>query len=185
YRRDGEKMPLAAVLGGDPAVLLAASVRLAPEVEACVLAGLLRERPIDVVPCRTVQLLVPAEAEIVIEGYVDPAEPPVQAGPMTGPSGHYCLGRRGAVMHVTALTHRANPIFPAAVPDDPPHELCTISRALTCIFKPLVNMAIPEMVDCDLPMFGAGRHWATVSIRKTYAGQARRVAHAAWGLEAL
>jgi 4-hydroxy-3-polyprenylbenzoate decarboxylase len=156
-----------------------------PGVDKWALAGLLREKPIDVVPCRTVELEVPAEAEIVIEGCVAPAEPPVEAGSLCTPSGHYAPARPVPVMHVTAVTHRANPVFPAMVPGCPPHEACVVRRALAGIFLPLLKLAIPELVDYDLPMFAAARHWATLSIEKTYAGQARRVAHAAWGLAQL
>jgi len=182
YGRRRQKMPLAVVLGGDPAVLLAAAAPVGPGVDTWALAGLFREKPLDVVCCRTVELEVPAEAEIVIEGYVDPSEPPVAGGPLCTPSGHYGLARPVPVMHVTAVTHRANPVFPAMVPGRPPHEACVVRRALAGVFLPLAKLAIPELVDYDLPMFGAARQWAVVSIEKSYAGQARRVAHAAWGL---
>ncbi len=185
YERRSEKMPLAAVLGGDPALLLAAKASMTRDVDACALAGLFRERPLEVVPCRSVELEVPANAEMVIEGYVDPREPPVDAGPLCTASGYYRQPRAAPVMHVTAITHRANPVYPAMVPGSPPHEACVIDRALAQIFLPLVKLAIPELVDYDLPMFGAVRHWAIVSIEKTYAGQARRVAHAVWGMRPL
>ena len=104
---------------------------------------------------------------------------------MCTPSGHYGAPRRVPVMHVTAVTHRANPVYPAMVPGSPPHEACLVERALARVFLPLLKLAIPELVDYDLPTFGAARHWATLSIEKTYAGQARRVAAAAWGLRQL
>jgi 4-hydroxy-3-polyprenylbenzoate decarboxylase len=88
-------------------------------------------------------------------------------------------------MHVTAVTHRANPIVPAIVPGRLPDETCLVRRALQRMFLPLVRAAVPDLVDYDLPSFGAARHWALVSIRKTYAGQSRRVAHALWGLRQL
>ncbi len=185
YGRKNEKMPVAAVLGGDPAILLAASAMLPPAVDALALAGLLREKPLDLVGCRTTDLMVPAEAEIVVEGFIDPQEPPVEVGPMVSPSGHYGHTRPLPVLHVTAVTHRVNPVFPAMVHGRPPNEACIIRRALVRMFRPLVKMAIPELIDYDLPMYGAARHWAILSIRKTHAGQARRVAHAAWGLPAL
>ena len=180
YRRRSERMPVAVVLGGDPLGMLAAMAPVPPDIEAFALAGLLRQRPLDVVACRTVKLSVPAEAEIVIEGHVDPAEPPIEAGPPVTPIGCYSFPRPLPVIHVTAITHRANPIYPAMVPGA--REACVVSRALGQIFLPLVRLAIRELVDYDFPAFGAGRHWGFVSIRKTYAGQARRVAHAAWGL---
>jgi len=185
YGRRNQPMPLAVFLGGDPALLLAAAAPLPPLADVCALAGLLRQKPLEMVPCRSVDLVVPADAEIVIEGFVDPAEPPQTAGPLFTPNGLYGRARPVPVMHVTAITHRANPIFPAMVFRRPPHEACVIERAVARIFLPLVRLAIPELVDYDLPMFGAARHWATISIQKTYAGQARRVANAAWGLRQL
>jgi 4-hydroxy-3-polyprenylbenzoate decarboxylase len=148
-------------------------------------AGLLREKPLDVVACRGVDLTVPAEAEIILEGFCDPSEPPVMSGPHCAPLGHATPPRPAPVMHVTALTHRANPIFAAAVPGAPPHEAVTVARAMQRVFLPLVQLAMPELVDYDLPEFAAARHWAAISIRKTYPGQGRRSAHAAWGLRPL
>ena len=185
YRRRNAQMPLALVLGGDPAGLLAAMAPLPPEADAVCVAGLLRDKPLDMVKCRTVNLEAPADAEIVIEGYVDPAEPPVDAGPRGTPNGYYEPSCPAPVIHVTAMTRRANPVYPAIVPALPPDESCAIARALHQIFLPLVRLAIPELADYDLPAFGAARHWAFVAIRKTYAGQARKVAHAVWGLRQL
>ncbi|MEE9602762.1 MAG: UbiD family decarboxylase, partial [Thermoguttaceae bacterium] len=182
YVRRGEKMPIATVLGGDPAVLLAARALLPPTADILSLAGLLRERPLDLVPCRGVDLQVPADAEIIIEGYIDPSEPTVEAGPLCMPSGYCTTPRPVPLMQVTAITHRANPVYPAIVPGQPPNEACVIDRALGRIFLPLVRLAIAELVDFDLPQFGAARHWAVLSIRKSHAGQARRVASAAWGM---
>jgi 4-hydroxy-3-polyprenylbenzoate decarboxylase len=182
YRARGQKMPLAVVIGGDPAFLLAAAAPLPPTSDVCAVAGLLREKALDVVACRGVDLDVPAEAEIVVEGFCDPSQPPVMAGPMCGPTGHCTQPRLAAVMQVTAVTHRANPIFRATVPGQPPHEACTVDRAMQRVFLPLARLAMPDLVDYDLPEFAAARHWAAVSIRKTYAAQGRRAAHAAWGL---
>ena len=182
YRVREQQMPVAIVLGGDPALLLAAAAPLPPGGDVCAMAGLLREKPLDVVACRSVDLQVPAEAEIVLEGFVDPTQPPVTAGPFCGPTGHLTLPRPAPVMQVTTLTHRANPIFTAMIPGQPPHEACTMDRAMQRVFLPLTRLAMPELVDYDMPEFAAARHWATVSIRKTYPGQGRRAAHAAWGL---
>jgi 4-hydroxy-3-polyprenylbenzoate decarboxylase len=181
YRARNQRMPLAVVIGGDPAFMLAASAPLPPG-DVCALTGLLRQKPIDVVACRGVDLLVPAEAEIVLEGFVDPAESPVEVGPLCGPTGHATLPTVAPVMHVTAMTQRANPIYAAMVPGRPPHEAVVVTRAMQRVFLPLTRAAMPDLVDYDMPEFAAARHWAAVSIRKTYAGQGRRAAHAAWGL---
>ena len=175
-------MPLAVVIGGDPAFLLAAAAPLPADSDVCAVAGLLRQKPLDMVACRGVDLFVPAEAEIVLEGYVDPAEKPVTAGPLCGPLGHATPPLSAAVMQVTAMSQRANPIFTVTVPGRPPHEAVTVARAMQRVFLPLARLAMPELVDYDMPEFAAGRYWASVSIRKTYAAQGRRAAHAAWGL---
>ncbi len=184
YRRLGERMPVAAVLGGDPALALAATDVLPERIDPLAAAGLLRNKPLDVVRCRSVELDVPAAAEIVVEGFVDPAEPPVDTGPRCGPLGLCCPAGPAPVIQVTAITHRANPVFPAMVPGRPPHEACVIRRAMALIFVPLLKLAIPELIDFDLPLHGGARHLAFLAIRKTYAGQARRVAMAAWSQRA-
>ena len=182
YRARNQKMPLAVVIGGDPAFLLAAAAPLPAGGDVCAVAGLLRQKPLDVVACRGVDLMVPAEAEIVLEGYVDPAEPTTTAGPLCGPLGHATPPLSAPVMHVTAMTQRANPIYTVMVPGRPPHEAVTVARAMQRAFLPLARLAMPELVNYDMPEFAAARYWASVSIRKTYAGQGRRAAHAAWGL---
>jgi len=180
-----ERMPVAIVLGGDPALLLAAGGPLLHGVDPLVLAGLLREKSLEMVACRSIELEVPAAAEIVIEGYVDRREPPVTAGPRSTPAGRYSLPHPAPVVHVTAVTHRANPVYPAMVPGRPPHEACAIGRAMWRILLPLVRQTIPDLVDCDLPLLGAVRHAAFVSLRKSYAGQGRKLAQAVWGLDPL
>jgi 4-hydroxy-3-polyprenylbenzoate decarboxylase len=182
YRARNQKMPLAVVIGGDPAFLLAAASPSPAGSDVCAVAGLLRERALDVVACRSVDLMVPAEAEIVLEGFCDPSAPPVMAGPFCGPTGHGTLPQPAPVMQVTALAHRANPIFAAMIPGRPPHEAVTVARAMQRVFLLLAQLAMAELVDYDLPEFAAARHWAAVAIRKTYAGQGRRAAHAVWGL---
>jgi 4-hydroxy-3-polyprenylbenzoate decarboxylase len=167
YRERNARMPVAVVLGGDPAGLLAAMAPLPPEADALALAGLLRQRPIELVPCRTIDLEVPTDAEIVLEGYIDPQEPPADVGLVLGPNGFLRPGPPAPLVHVTAWTHRSNPVYPAMVRGRPPQEETVIERALQRIMLPLVR---------------AARHWAFVSICKHYAGQARRVASALWGL---
>jgi 4-hydroxy-3-polyprenylbenzoate decarboxylase len=185
YGRRQGRMPLAVALGGDPAVVLAAAAGWSPQLDTFTLAGLLRDRPLDVVACRSVDLAVPAETEIVLEGYLEPGESPAQVGPLATPLGLYGRGRSAPVMHVTALTHRANPVYWALLPGPSPNEIGVIQRAMAAALLPLVQRTIPELVDYDLPLFGAARHWAALAIRKSYAGQARRVAALARGLPPL
>jgi len=182
YRLRKAKMPVAAVLGGHPAALLASMAPLPPDADAYALAGLLRDKPIELVPGRSVPLAVPTDAEMVLEGFIDPEEPPVEFGLVAVANGLLVPGPPSPVMHVTAWTHRSNPIYPALVRGKPPNEEVAIARAIQQIVLPLVRLAVPELVAYDFPVFGAARHWAVVSIRKQYSGQARSVASGLWGL---
>ncbi len=182
FRQRGQRMPVAAVLGGDPVGLLAAMAPLPSQMDVSAVAGLLRGRTRELVKCRTIGLEVPADAEVVIEGYVDPVEPPVDTGPLSTSGGYYEYSRPAPVMHVTAVTHRANSVVSAMIPGPSPDEACVVNRFLHQAFLPLVQLAIPELVDLALPQFGAARHWVFAAIRKVYPGQARRVAAALWGL---
>lgn len=182
YRQRGQRMPVAAVLGGDPVGLLTAMAPLPSQADVSALAGLLRGKARELVKCRTISLEVPADAEVVIEGYIDPAEPSVETGLLSASGGYYEHSRPAPVIHVTAITHRANPVVPAMIPGPAPDEACVVRQFLQRAFLPLVRLAIPELVDLALPRFGAARHWAWASIRKTYGGQARRVASALWGM---
>ena len=185
YRTRHQKMPLAVVIGGDPAFLLAAAAPMPPGVDLCALTGMLRDKSLDVVSCRGVDLEVPAEAEMILEGFIDPLEQHVVAGPFCGPTGQLTQARPAPVMHVTAVTHRANPIFAVTAPGRPPNEAVAVARAMQQAFQPLARLAMPELIDCDLPAFAAARHWAAVSIHKTYPGQGRCAAHRAWNLPAM
>lgn len=182
YLARDQKMPAAVVFGGDPSVAIAALAEGPGGVEPWALAGLLREKPLDVVRAKRVPLNVPAEAEVVFEGWIDPAEPRVAAGPFVTPLGYYGPAFEAPVLRLEAVTHRANPVLPVTVPGRPPNELSTIRRGLLRIFLPVLRLAVPGLIDCELPEFAAGRHWAAVSVRKTAPGQVRRVIHALWGM---
>ena len=182
YANRKTRMPVAVVIGGDPAVHLAAGAPMPAAVDPLGLAGLLREKPLDAVACRSIDLLVPAESDIIIEGHIDPADAEARTAPRFSPTGRLIEDQPGHTIHVTAVTHRANRIFPAAVPGMDCNEVCLRDRVMARVFLPLVKMRIPELVDFDLPLSGGARHLAIVAIRKNYAGQARQVATAAWGL---
>ncbi len=182
YGERGTRMPVAVVLGAHPALLLAAMGPWAEQIDPFWLAGLLRQAPIDMVAGRGVDLEVPAEAEFVLEGCIDAAAPRVDAGLLVTPGGHYAAAPASAAIEVGAMCHRANPILPAFVRGCEMGEEVVVARAMERVFRPLVAGAIPDLVDCDFPAFGAARHWGFVAIRKRHAGQARRVAHAVWGL---
>jgi 4-hydroxy-3-polyprenylbenzoate decarboxylase len=175
-------MPVAVVIGGDPAVQLAAAAPMPAAVDPLGLAGLLREKPLDAVACRSVDLLVPAESDIVIEGFIDPAQPQTPTAARLSPTDRVIEDQPGFMIQVTAMTHRANRIFPAAIPGMDCNEACLRDRAMARVFLPLLKLRIPELVDFDLPLSGGARRLAIVAVHKTYPGQARQVATACWGL---
>lgn len=184
YRRRGERVPLAVWLGADPALAVAAAAPLPAETDSYAFAAMLRRRPIDLVKCRSHDLEVPAEAEIVIEGFIDPETPPLASGPFGQSDGRYSLPGEAWLLEVAAVTHRTNPVFVAAVPAGPPSEASVIGRAIERLWLPLVKQAVPELVDYALVEQAGPHNLAVLSIRKTFPGQVRKAASGFWGLEA-
>ena len=182
YKQRGERMPIAVSLGGDPLFAYMATAPLPPNTDECLLAGFLRGKPVELVQCRTIELEVPASAEIVIEGYIEPGEALITEGPFGDHTGFYSLEDNFPVYHVTAVTHRSNPVYPTTIVGKPPMEDYYMGKATERMFLPLVKMFVPEVVDYDLPIFGVFHNFAFVSIRKTYPQQARKVMSAIWGL---
>jgi 4-hydroxy-3-polyprenylbenzoate decarboxylase len=174
-------MPVAVALGGDPAVTYAATAPLPYGMDELVLAGLLRGRPVPVVAARTVPLEVPADAEIVIEGTVDPNERRLE-GPFGDHTGYYTPPDAYPVLRVTAITRRRDAIYPTTVVGRFPKEDCFLAKATERLFLPVIRTLVPEVVDVNLPLFGVFHNWALVSIRKTRPGQAREVMRALWAL---
>ncbi len=182
WRETGKKMPVAIVLGGDPVYAYAATAPLPEGVDEYILAGFLRERPVALVPCLTQPIEVPADADIVIEGYVDPEEPFVREGPFGDHTGYYSLPDYYPAFHVTAITHRQDAIYPATIVGIPPQEDAWIGKATERIFlTPIRLTMMPEIHDMDLPVHGVFHNMAIASIEKTYPGQGLKVAHALWG----
>ena len=177
----GEAMPVAVALGGDPVLTYAATAPLPYGMDELVLAGILRGEAVRTVPCRTVPLAVPADAEIVIEGTVAPGETAVE-GPFGDHTGYYSPADEYPVLDVTAVTHRRDAIYLATVVGRFPKEDCYMAKATERLFLPIIRTLLPEVVDLNLPMFGVFHNWALVSIRKTHAHQARKVMHALWGM---
>jgi 4-hydroxy-3-polyprenylbenzoate decarboxylase len=180
-RNRGEPFSLAIVLGGHPARMLAAEMPLGAGVDGLIMAGHLENRPLSIVPCRTHALPVPADAEWIVEGVIGPDAPLEDAGPLVGCCGHYYTCPDAPVMHVTALTHRANPLLPAMVPGLPPTEHDAVRAFLGRILLPAVRAAIPAVVDYHWPTGAAGAQTLFVSMRKRYARHARQIAAALWG----
>ena len=180
YKKRGEKMPMAVVVGGEPVLPYAASCPLPPDVSELLFAGFLNDGGIEMVPCKTIPMEVPAHAEIVIEGWVDPEQTLIE-GPFGDHTGFYSLADRYPAYHVTAITHRENPVFPATIVGFPPQEDYYLGKATERIFLPLLQTLVPDIIDYHLPMFGAFHNGVFIKIRKEYPLQARKVMHSIWG----
>jgi 4-hydroxy-3-polyprenylbenzoate decarboxylase len=180
-RTGAERMEVAIALGGDPATIYAASAPLPPGVDEIVFSGWLRGRGVELVRCKTVDVEVPAHAEIVLEGYVDPRERRLE-GPFGDHTGYYSLAREYPVFHLTALTRRRQPIYPTTIVGRPPQEDYWLGKATERIFLPIVRMVLPEVVDMNMPAEGIFHNLVIVSIRKRYPGHARKVMSALWGM---
>ena len=178
----GERMPVAMVLGGDPPSIYSASAPLPPNIDEYIFAGFLRRKPVSLVKARTMDLLVPAQADIVIEGYIDPAEPLVVEGPFGDHTGFYSLADEYPAVHVTAITMREHPIYPATIVGRPPMEDFYLGHATERIFLPLLRLTMPEIVDYHMPAYGIFHNLVFVSIDKQYPGQAWKVIHGLWGM---
>ncbi len=182
YKERGERMPVAVCLGGDPVYTYCATAPLPDGVDEYLLAGFLRRRPVELVRCLTNDLRVPADCDFVIEGYVDPAEPKAVEGDFGDHTGFYSLKDLYPRFHVTCITHRRDAIYPATVVGVPPMEDAYIQLASERIFLTPIRLAVaPEVVDLWMPPAGVAHNVAVCVIRKSYAGQALRVAHALWG----
>jgi len=176
-----ERLPVAIALGGDPAMVYAASAPLPPGVDEVVFAGWLRGRGVELVRCVTCDLEVPAHAEIVLEGWVDPRERRLE-GPFGDHTGYYSLAHEYPVFHLTAVTRRARPIYPTTIVGRPPQEDYWLGKATERLFLPIIRMMLPEVVDMNMPAEGVFHNLVIVSIRKRYPGHARKVMAALWGL---
>ncbi len=180
--RRGDKLPVAVVLGGPPAAVYTACAPLPPVVDEYMFAGFLMRRPLPVVRCRSNPLLVPAQAEVVLEGYVDPAEPLRREGPFGDHTGYYSLADDYPVFHLTAVTRRRDFLYPTTVVGIPPMEDFYLGLATERIFLPLLQAALPEVVDYHMPAEGVFHNLVFVSIDKRYPGQAFKVMNALWGM---
>ncbi|HLL91189.1 MAG TPA: UbiD family decarboxylase [Tepidisphaeraceae bacterium] len=180
YQKRGARMPLAIVLGGESVLPYAATAPLPPGIEELLFAGFLNGGGIELVKCRTNDLEVPANAEIVIEGYVDPTEK-LMEGPFGDHTGFYSLADWYPAFHVTAITHRKDPVYPTTIVGAPPMEDYFLGKATERIFLPLLRMIVPDVLDYSLPMSGVFHNCAFLKIKKEYPFQARRVMHAIWG----
>ncbi|HEX9037628.1 MAG TPA: menaquinone biosynthesis decarboxylase [Ktedonobacterales bacterium] len=180
-RVEKKRMEVAVVIGADPASIYSASAPLPPGVDELLFAGFLRHKGVDVVQCKTVDVKAPANAEIVIEGYVDTDELRPE-GPFGDHTGHYTPIEPYPVMHVTAITHRRNPIYATTIVGKPPMEDAWLGKATERFFLHLLKVILPEVVDMNMPIEGGFHNVVIVSIRKRYPGQAKKVMAGIWGM---
>jgi 4-hydroxy-3-polyprenylbenzoate decarboxylase len=176
------RLELAVSLGGDPALIYAATAPLPDQIDEILFCGFLRKKGVELVKGVTVDVEVAANSDIVIEGYVDPAEPLRREGPFGDHTGFYSLADDYPVFHVTCITHRKNPIYPTTIVGRPPMEDAYLGKATERLFLPLVRITLPEIIDMNLPVHGVFHNLAVISIKKEYPAQARKVMHALWGL---
>lgn len=177
----GEKMPVVIAIGGDPASIYSGSAPLPPTIDEFLFAGFLRKNPVELAKAITCDLEVPAEAEIVLEGFIDPAEALVLEGPFGDHTGFYSLADYYPQVHVTAVTMKQQPVYPATLVGRPPMEDYYLGHATERIFLPLLKLTVPEIVDYHMPAPGIFHNLVFVSIDKQYPGQAYKVMNALWG----
>ena len=182
YYETGTRMPVSIFIGGDPVFTFAATAPLPDGLDECLLAGYLRKKSVELVKCETNDLEVPANADFVIEGYVDPKEPLREEGPFGDHTGYYTLPEPYPVFHVTAITHRKDAVYPATIVGMPPMEDFYIGGASVKLFLPVFKMNFPEIVDIALPAEGVFHNLVFVSIKKTYPMQAYKIMHGLWGM---
>jgi 4-hydroxy-3-polyprenylbenzoate decarboxylase len=175
------RLEVAVAIGTDPATTFSAIVPAPPEVEEFMIAGFLRGKPVEIVKCETVDLEVPAHAEIILEGYVELGDLRAE-GPFGDHTGFYTMTDEYPVFRLTGITHRRDPIYAATIVGKPPMEDAWMGKAVERIFLPAMKMTIPEIVDINLPVEGVFHNLMLVSIKKSYPGQARKVMNAIWSL---
>ncbi len=189
YKKLRKKMPVAVILGGDPAYTYAATAPLPDNIDEYMLAGFLRKKKVELVKCLTLNkeiyghdIYVPSDADFVIEGYVDPEEDLIWEGPFGDHTGYYSLPDFYPRFHITAITHRKDAVYPATIVGIPPQEDAWIGKATERIFlAPIKMTVVPEIKDMELPIEGVFHNLTLAKIDKTYAGQALKVMNALWG----
>ena len=177
----GRRLDVAVAIGADPATMLAGILPLPQDLDEFLFAGFLRRDPVELVRCESIDLEVPANAEIVLEGYVDLDDIRLE-GPFGDHTGFYTLEDKFPAFHITCITRRKNPIYVSTIVGVPPMEDYWMGYAVERIFLPLMKKQIPEVVDMHMPVEGVFHNLMIVAIRKSYPGQARKVMHAIWGL---
>ncbi|MFN8258545.1 MAG: menaquinone biosynthesis decarboxylase [Bacteroidales bacterium] len=182
YKQLGKKMPIAVALGGDPILTYSATAPLPDNIDELMLAGFLRKEKVKLVKAITQDIEVPADADFIIEGYVDPEEDFIIEGPFGDHTGFYSLADDYPRFHVTCITHKKNAVYPTTIVGIPPQEDAWLGKATERIFLAPIRLSmLPELADMDLPVFGVAHNLTIVSIKKDYAGHAQKVMSALWG----
>ncbi|MCL2502967.1 MAG: UbiD family decarboxylase, partial [Bacteroidales bacterium] len=178
----GPRFPVAVCLGGDPIYSFCAAAPLPDGMDEYKLAGFLRNKAVSLVSCLSIDLMVPEDCDFVLEGYIEVKEKPLMEGPFGDHTGFYSLPEPYPVFHLSCLTHKKGAVYPATLVGIPPQEDAYISEAIEKIFlTPFRLSVVPEVLDLHLPTAGVTHNLAVVKIRKSYAGQAIKTAHALWG----
>jgi 4-hydroxy-3-polyprenylbenzoate decarboxylase len=180
YKSLGSKMPAAIAVGSDPAVIYSATAPLPESIDEMLFAGFLRREPVEMVKCITSDIEVPANSELVIEGFLQPGEERME-GPFGDHTGFYSAADNYPVFHVTCITRRRDMIYPATIVGKPPMEDCYMGKSTERIFLPLLRVDFPEIRDMNLPMEGVFHNAALISIKKSYPGHAKKIIHGLWG----
>jgi len=182
YKRLGLRMPVSVALGGDPAYTYCATAPLPENIDEYMLAGFLRKKKVELVKCLTSDIEVPADADFIIEGYVDPAEDLILEGPFGDHTGFYSLADYYPVFHITCITHRKEAVYPTTIVGIPPQEDKWLGKATERIFLPLIKLSmLPEILDMVMPDEGVFHNIVLVKIKKSYPGQAQKVMNSLWG----
>jgi len=177
----GQRLEVAVSIGPEPAMTYAATAPLPEDIDEVFLAGFLKNGPVEMVKCLTIDQEVPANSQIVLEGYVEPGERRKE-GPFGDHTGYYSLPDDYPVFHITCITHRKDLIYPATIVGRPPQEDCYLAKVTERLFLPLIKKQLPEIVDINLPIEGVFHNLAFISIDKRYPGHAKKVIHAIWGI---
>jgi 4-hydroxy-3-polyprenylbenzoate decarboxylase len=183
YKKLGKRMPVAVALGGDPVYAYSATAPLPENVDEYMLAGFLRKKKVELVKCITQEdVEVPADADFIIEGYVEPGDELIWEGPFGDHTGYYSLPDWYPRFHITAITHRKNAVYPATIVGIPPQEDAWLGKATERIFlAPMKMTMVPEIIDMDMPVEGVFHNLVIAQIDKTFAGQGQKVMNAMWG----
>ena len=182
YKKQGKRMPVVVALGGDPIYVFTAACPLPPNVDEYMFAGFLRKKKVELVKCLTQEMYVPADVDIVIEGYVDPNEDFILEGPFGDHTGYYSLADYYPKFHITCITHKKNAIYPATIVGIPPQEDAWIGKAIERIFLAPIKMTLlPEIIDMEMPVEGVFHNLVIVKINNEYEGQTQKVMSAMWG----